>query len=164
MNPVKLNTCSLTAMHLFLEWGRRPDLAEFFRHFTPYFEWSRDQQFLAYFQTNSLEIVYGTEVVGLVHIGQVNITAKTLQVSLLIDHPLHKEIMDQAYKQVGDYVFNEKDFNKIEAKLLPHRVKLLERLKSYGFKTEGKLRQSCKLNNEFQDELVIGLLKEDRIK
>lgn len=159
MQEVVLYPCTSNTVAKLISWGKRQDLAEFFRHFPPYYEWMKNVPLLEGIQANSLEIKSNHEVVGIVTLSHVNDQARSVAVSVLVDSPFHKEIASQVYSLIQDYVFREKGYKRIEVKILDHRTKLKERLESIGFVLEGTLKSSCRLGMEWRDEFVLGLVK-----
>lgn len=155
MQEVQLFPCTANGIATLLQIARNPEAAEFFRHFPPMYEWSNDQSFLQTLLLQSLEVVYNGSRVGLVTFSQTNPAARSMHVSIVVDHCDHKVITDQAYAQIIDYVFKQKDFKRLEVKVLPHRTKLIKRLEAIGFKVEGTLKNSARFNGELCNEVLL---------
>lgn len=59
------------------------------------------------------------------------------------------------------YVFNEMNMNRVEVLILEKNLASMKLHEKCGFKIEGKLRKSIYKNGVYQNQYILGLLKED---
>ena len=70
-------------------------------------------------------------------------------------------LMHQALEAVIDFAFNRLDFHRIEADVDTENTGSLGLLEKLGFKREGLFRERWFVYNEWQDSVMLGLLKQD---
>ena len=158
-----LQTPTMADVEQIQKWYQDPELAEYFRRFPPLCEWRLPEQTLAGI-TPGLVIYEGSKLVGLCQLVGYDASVQSTDIGLLVDNSLctnRKEVSQQAYIQITDYLFGALDYTKLYMKVLPHRTKLIARLQEGGWSIEGRLRDSVKFKGEFKDEILLGLLKKD---
>jgi RimJ/RimL family protein N-acetyltransferase len=69
--------------------------------------------------------------------------------------------MYQALEAVIDFAFNTLDFHRIEADVDLQNAGSLGLLEKLGFKREGFFRERWYVYNQWQDSVMLGLLKQD---
>jgi len=57
--------------------------------------------------------------------------------------------------------FDALDLNRIEADTDPRHIRSIRLLEALGFQREGLLRQRYRIDGNYQDALMFGMLKED---
>lgn len=70
----------------------------------------------------------------------------------------------EAYRLLLDYLFNERNINRVQAYVLESNVASMKMHKKVGYKIEGTLRQSVYKNGKFQDQVLLSVLKEEFCK
>ena len=70
----------------------------------------------------------------------------------------------EAYKLLLDYVFKERNINRVQAYVLESNVASLKMHQKVGYKIEGTLRQSLYKNIKYQNQVLLSILKEDYCK
>ena len=70
----------------------------------------------------------------------------------------------EAYKLLLDYVFKERNINRVQAYVLESNVASLKMHQKVGYKIEGTLRQSLYKNGKYQNQVLLSILKEDYCK
>ena len=63
-----------------------------------------------------------------------------------------------------DYMFNERNMNRVQAIVLESNVASLKMHQKCGYQIDGLLRQSVYKNGKYQNQYVLSLLKEDYLK
>lgn len=63
-----------------------------------------------------------------------------------------------------DYMFNERNINRVQAIVLESNVASLKMHQKCGYQIDGLLRQSVYKNGKYQNQYVLSLLKEDYLK
>jgi ribosomal-protein-alanine N-acetyltransferase len=70
-------------------------------------------------------------------------------------------IMQEVLKVVIDYCFGRLNFNRLEAFVTQGNSRSLNTLLSLGFQVEGALRNYEYVRGEFQDQIILALLKRE---
>ncbi|MEG0254217.1 MAG: GNAT family protein [Vagococcus sp.] len=70
----------------------------------------------------------------------------------------------EAIKLVVDFVFNKLNLNRLQLEVYSHNPKGIRAYEKAGFVYEGRRRQVLKIRNEFSDEIIMAILKEDYLK
>ncbi len=162
-NVVRLTPMTADHVPLLISWAERPDLAEFFRHHPPLFQWFNTQIALQAF-VGSYMILNNDQIVGIVQPVANNPYARSLGFAALIDvedYKLRSLISDQSCSTIVNYAFETLNYRRVYCKILSNRKLLIKKLTEYGFTNEGKLRKSCRVNGEEYDEVIMGVLKEE---
>lgn len=164
MQPnVTLRTPSLADVPIIHEWAEDSEVSEYFRRFPPLCEWRLPEQTLAGI-TPAFSICENDVLVGLCQLVNHDSNAKSIEIGLMIDKKRctnRKLNSASAYNQLSTYLFNHLRYNKLYMKVLTHRDKLVKRLQASGWAIEGLLRQSVYFKGEFQNEILLSVLKED---
>lgn len=163
---IQLRPASPTIYDQFLIWAEDPELTDFFRHRGPSWSWASVDQ-LAIHLANAFAIYEDNVLVGVVQLSGLDFISRNCSIGMLIDLKLTAkrfEISRIVYEQILDYCFETLQMHKVNMKILSTRTKLVQRLVDDGWTPEGHLRQSCFVNNEPQDEILLRLLKSERSK
>ena len=67
----------------------------------------------------------------------------------------------EAYRLLLEYLFNERNINRVQAFVLESNVASMKMHQKVGYKKEGTLRQSVYKNGKYQDQVLLSILKED---
>ncbi|KIL43310.1 GNAT family N-acetyltransferase [Jeotgalibacillus campisalis] len=59
------------------------------------------------------------------------------------------------------FAFDKLNLNRLQLEVFSHNLRAIKSYEKAGFKIEGRLRQSIFLNNEYSDEIVMGMLREE---
>lgn len=70
----------------------------------------------------------------------------------------------EAYRLLLDYLFNERNINRIQAYVLDSNVASLKMHQKVGYKIEGTLRQSVYKNGRYQNQVLLSILKDEYCK
>ena len=159
---VELKTVNTELVDALPKWALKSELQEYFRSWPALQDWNRPD-----LVTQRLDWAYGIYedglLVGMAQLYYPNHVAKTVELGMLIDTELTKDrykVSDEAHLQIVDYVFKRLEFQKISMRILANRDKLSSRLQAFGYKVEGRLVRSVKLNGFLRDEILLALHKE----
>ena len=67
----------------------------------------------------------------------------------------------EAYRLLLDYLFNERNINRVQAYVLESNVSSMKMHQKVGYKIEGTLRQSVYKNGKYQNQVLLSILKEE---
>lgn len=67
----------------------------------------------------------------------------------------------EAYRLLLDYLFNERNMNRVQALVLEGNAASLKMHQKVGYKIEGTLRDSVYKNGRYQNQIILSILKED---
>ena len=67
----------------------------------------------------------------------------------------------EAIRLLLDYLFNERNINRVQAYVLESNVASMKMHQKVGYKIEGTLRQSVYKNGRYQDQVLLSVLRED---
>ncbi|MCP8615287.1 GNAT family N-acetyltransferase [Salirhabdus salicampi] len=70
----------------------------------------------------------------------------------------------EAFQLLLKYIFNELNLHRATLKVFSFNNKAVEMYEKFGFKIEGKLRESLYRNGKWHDIYVMGLLKKEYVK
>ena len=144
-------------------WAEEARLGEFFRHFPPLFQWPTDAAATLAWFPGSLMIADGDEVLGLVQLTNVNMTARRAEFGVLVASNKERRaaVAERAIRQVVEGAFDKLGLEKVFCVTLASHRSLQTLLAPHGFQVEGVLRSHCFYRGEFHDEVVMSLLKSD---
>ncbi|MGE6541506.1 GNAT family N-acetyltransferase [Bacillus luti] len=74
---------------------------------------------------------------------------------------LNKGYGTEATKLALQFTFEELKLNRLQLEVFSHNTRGIKAYEKVGFKKEGILRQSLYLNNQYSDEIIMGMLKKD---
>lgn len=63
-----------------------------------------------------------------------------------------------------DFIFNQINVNKVQLSVFSFNERALKSYKKNGFVEEGRIRQRIFRNGEYQDEIIMGILREEYFK
>ena len=72
-----------------------------------------------------------------------------------------KGMMSESLELVKEFIFNELKLHRIEAACLPHNMPSLKVLLKNGFVEEGTARKLLKINDKWQDHIVLSFILDD---
>ena len=72
-----------------------------------------------------------------------------------------KGMMSESLELVKEFIFNELKLHRIEAACLPHNMPSLKVLLKNGFIKEGTARKLLKINDKWQDHIVLSFILDD---
>lgn len=67
----------------------------------------------------------------------------------------------EAYRLLLDYLFNERNINRVQAYVLESNVASIKMHQKVGYKIEGTLRQSVYKNGKYLDLVILSVLKDE---
>ncbi|MDP4098151.1 GNAT family N-acetyltransferase [Paenibacillus sp. P96] len=67
----------------------------------------------------------------------------------------------EAVRLALEFSFEKLKLNRLQLEVFSHNVRGMKSYEKAGFKKEGVLRQSLLYNNQFSDEIIMGMLKEE---
>lgn len=105
------------------------------------------------------------EHIGNIKLGPINQIHKFADISLLIGNKnfLGKGIATEAISLIVDYSFNVLYLHKLKAGCYEKNIASATAFEKNGFKREGLIKKLWYQNGEFQDQIILGLCKEDYI-
>lgn len=81
---------------------------------------------------------------------------------LIGDHDFwNRGFAPEAYQLLLNFLFNERNINRVQALVLESNVASLKMHQKVGFKIEGTLRNSVFKNGKYQNQILLSILKED---
>ena len=72
-----------------------------------------------------------------------------------------KGYASEAHRLLLDYLFNERNINRVQAYVLESNVASLKMHQKVGYKIEGTLRQSVYKNGKYQNMVLLSILREE---
>ena len=106
--------------------------------------------------------INNNEIVGMIYISQIDLKNQKCSTGIKIGGMYRgKGYALDAVKALLKYLFNEMNFNRVEAKILEYNIPSQELYKKCGFILEGRLRKTIYKTGAFRDQLVYSILKED---
>ncbi|MBG9794914.1 acetyltransferase [Paenibacillus dendritiformis] len=75
-----------------------------------------------------------------------------------------KGYMTEAVQLVVRYAFDELDFHRIEAGVMPHNIGSIKVLLKAGFHKEGIAKQNVKINGRWEDHQTLAIVNDDDVK
>lgn len=158
---VELKTLSPELLTMLPLWAQKPRLQDYFRSWPPLQDWN-SPTILA----QRLEWGYGIYendvLVGLVQLCYPNQAARCIEYGMLVDDELsynRYETSLKAEQLISAYVFETLNYNKLYARILKTRKNLLTRLLDLGYKIEGTLEQSARIDGQYVTELLLAKFK-----
>ena len=87
-------------------------------------------------------------------------------ISLLIGEKEYwgKGIATQAIELISNFAFETLNLHKLKAGCYSENIGSKKAFEKVGFNLEGTLKSQWKLNNRYQDELILGLLRNEYYK
>ncbi|MFI8706888.1 GNAT family N-acetyltransferase [Bacillus sp. NPDC077411] len=76
-------------------------------------------------------------------------------------HHNGKGYMTEAVKLVVSYAFDELNFHRIEAGVMPHNIGSIKVLEKSGFHKEGIARKNVKINGRWEDHQVLAIVNDN---
>ena len=108
-------------------------------------------------------IVYLDNIkVGYVALQNINWITRSAEVSHFIILEVNQDLTVYAHECILSIAFNDLNLNRIHSICFNHNP-VFEKLKRFGFKSEGTLRQSCFKEGKLGDSQMIAVLREDWI-
>lgn len=107
------------------------------------------------------------EIVGMIYISQIDLKNQKCGTGIKIGGGYRgKGYARDAVNALLNYLFNELNFNRVEAKILEYNVPSQKLYTKCGFVLEGRLRKTIYKKGLFRDQLVYSILKDEfnRIK
>ncbi|QNO15072.1 GNAT family N-acetyltransferase [Alkalicella caledoniensis] len=103
-------------------------------------------------------------IIGTCCLGDFDEESKRCEIGYhLSHHQWNKGYMTEALKEIVRFGFEDNDVNRIEAFVTPQNQSSVTVLKKIGFVEEGLLRERDFFKGQFQDGIVLGMLKKDYI-
>ena len=156
----------------YYSWLNDPQIGEFLE--TRYHPHSKENitEFVKSMDGNSNEILLAICIlnsdlhIGNIKLGPINWIHGFADVSLLIGDKEYwgKGIATQAIKLISKFAFEKLNLNKLKAGCYQENVGSKKAFLKAGFELEGILKSQWRLDNSFQDELILGLLREKYFK
>ncbi|WP_411345044.1 GNAT family N-acetyltransferase [Paenibacillus sp. WLX1005] len=100
------------------------------------------------------------QIVGLIMLSEVvRDNLQSCWIGYFLDHLYNgKGIMTAAVKMVVEYAFEELQFHRLEAGVMPHNIGSIRVLEKAGFEREGLARKNVKINGVWQDHVTMGIV------
>lgn len=104
--------------------------------------------------------------IGNVYVTDIDMTSRSCTTGILIGEHEYwsKGYASETYRLLLDYIFNERNLNRVQAYVLESNMSSLKMCQKVGFKIEGTLRQSVFKNGKYQNQVLLSILKEDWCK
>lgn len=149
------------------EQAMRPENAEFFRRQAPANLWPKE---IVHLWTNSfiVECLEDERPLGVLSLSNIDAQNKNFEFGLFLDKEACKpasrrEVAVEAIKQLLDYAFDYLQYEKVTSKTLAHRANVFSGYEQWGFTKDAVLRKNVWFRNEFHDEVIYSLLREEWI-
>lgn len=109
-----------------------------------------------------IELKETEELVGTINLLDINYKNKNANIGFwLAKKYWGKEISDEAVKLMLEFGFKKLKLKRIQARVLHKNIRAQKLLERLSFKLEGRLRKKTFFRNQWSDDLIYGLLKED---
>lgn len=109
-----------------------------------------------------LGIWYENKIIGVIHLTNIDRINKVAALGYCIDENYqYKGIITECSKIILNFAFKELNLHRIEIKTIKENLKSKAVAQRLSFKSEGVLRQSCYINNEFVDCELFSKLSTD---
>lgn len=107
-----------------------------------------------------------SKYIGNVYATDIDQTNRSCTTGVLIgDHDYWNQgFASEAYRLLLDYLFNERNINRVQAYVLESNIPSLKMHQKVGYQIEGTLRQSVYKNGRYQDQVLLSVLKEEYLK
>ncbi|MDI6787718.1 MAG: UDP-4-amino-4,6-dideoxy-N-acetyl-beta-L-altrosamine N-acetyltransferase [Planctomycetota bacterium] len=154
-----------------VEWRNKPEIYQYFYEYEPLSNAQQKIWFEKFLKNESekyfiIETTAGKAIgtVGLTHIDWRN--RKCEWGRFLIGEKKHqgKGYGKEAVALILKYVFEHLNMHKLYCDLFASNQKVISLYKSSGFEIEGTLRKHVFKNGDYQDVVMMGMLKEEYIK
>lgn len=140
----------------------RPELKEYFRCTPPEIVQSLEESLFGHYEIRHLET---DELYGICSLYNYNLANRSVAAGIAILPSVdagREAIIYQTMTELGNYVFNYLNYNKLLHYVLPHRRDTLgKKLESYGYVYEGRLRENLFWEGRYWDEDVYSILAEE---
>jgi RimJ/RimL family protein N-acetyltransferase len=74
---------------------------------------------------------------------------------------LNKGYGTEAVQLALQYTFEQLELNRLQLDVFSHNIRGIKSYEKAGFKKEGVIRQSLYFNNQYSDEIIMGMLQKD---
>ncbi len=110
-----------------------------------------------------IELKEAGELIGTINLLNINYKNKNANIGFWIDKKYWgKGISDEAIKLMLGFGFKKLKLKRIQARVLHKNIRAQKLLERLGFKLEGRLRKKTFLKNQWFDDLIYGILKNDK--
>lgn len=101
--------------------------------------------------------------IGNIKLGPINWIHRFADISLLIGEKKYwgQGIASEAIRVLSTFAFNVLNLKKIKAGCYEDNIGSRKTFEKAGFKVEGILKKQWELNGKYQDEILLGLLRDD---
>jgi diamine N-acetyltransferase len=108
----------------------------------------------------------GDENIGDVSIMDIDQDNKKAGFRIALHHPkyFNQGYGTEAVQLALQFVFKELQLNRLQLEVFSHNLRGIKSYEEAGFKKEGILRQSLYINNQYSDEIIMGMLREDYVE
>lgn len=110
-----------------------------------------------------IELIQSKKLIGLTFLKNINNINRSAEFAIYIGDTENrgKGFSKEATVKTLEFAFYNLGLNRIYLKVLKRNNIAIKLYEKVGFKTEGTLRKSIYKNNRFEDELIMGILKEE---
>ena len=123
-------------------------------------------------QPNKEQILFGIflkenhNIIGIIKLNNIDWISSTAELGIYIGENHYREcgFGKESIKLMLDYAFNYINLRKINLKVLNNNQKIINLYKSIGFIQEGLIRQQFWNKINFEDVMILGILKEEYIE
>jgi RimJ/RimL family protein N-acetyltransferase len=156
--PLHVNEQNLKVLQ---NWAMREDLEDYFRYMPPPFMWNSIQTAGPLLQGH-FWVKEGDRIVGIAGISAIDALNQKVELGVMIVNRPNKGLGAKALFELCNYVFNTLNYNKVTCRVRTERKWLCDYLEKLGFTKDGILRKDLFWKNEFHDEALYSLLKEEQ--
>lgn len=159
-----LRPLSIADVPTLREWGQRADMVEFFRRFPPSFQWpANDVDVLSWFPGAGAIVGPDGELEGIAQLFNIDLINRRGEFGVAIASKRERRaaIAEVALRVVIADAFSRLGLEKVYCNVLARHGSLAHILTAHGFEIDGRLRSNCFFQGEFQDELLLSILRKD---
>ena len=115
-----------------------------------------------------MAVLYKEDLVGFITISALDTVAASCHFGIYLYPKYRDKWINKKHKlafllmyRVGEILFDEFGLNRMACHIIDDKQDLCDSLTKGGFRCEGWLEQSCKIDDEYKNEFTFALLKKD---
>ncbi len=173
MNNIILRALTETDILQTLEWHNQEDIRDLYiGHPFPVNKEMEELWYKKILTSNypttvfGIELIQSQKLIGLTFLKNINNIHRSAEFAIYIGDIENrgKGYSKEATHKTLAFAFNNLGLNRVFLKVLKRNTIAIKLYEKVGFKTEGTLRNSIFKNNSFENELIMGILKNEFVK
>ena len=170
MNRIKLRALTASDIEKTLSWHNQEDISDLYSGHPFPVNIELERKWYEKILTSNypvtvfgIEIIESKELIGLTILKDINLINRCAEFAIYIGavNQRGKGYSKEATLETIQFAFESLGLNRISLKVLERNSVAISLYKKIGFMIEGKLRKGVFKNNDFEDELIMSLLKSE---